>query len=109
MRLNDIVCRCFVDIVFMRVIILFYLSSFRFQGQTQLYKSKPSDFRMALEEAMLAENGILESQLGAEDVTDVKAHPYELMEATGSCADQEYYCQDQVRFFFFILCFIPSW
>ncbi|XP_057454792.1 histone-lysine N-methyltransferase ATX3-like [Lotus japonicus] len=67
----------------------------RFQGQTQLYKSKPSDFRMALEEAMLAENGILESQLGAEDVTDVKAHPYELMEATGSCADQEYYCQDQ--------------
>ncbi|MCI29659.1 histone-lysine N-methyltransferase ATX3-like, partial [Trifolium medium] len=37
----------------------------RFQGQTQLYKSKPSDFQMALEEAKLAEDGILESHLGA--------------------------------------------
>ncbi|KAK7292805.1 hypothetical protein RJT34_15659 [Clitoria ternatea] len=65
----------------------------RFQGQTRLYKSKPSDFRMALEEAMLAEDGLLESQLGGEEVTE--AYPDGLMAAPGSYDDQEYYCQDQ--------------
>ncbi|RDX76501.1 Histone-lysine N-methyltransferase ATX3, partial [Mucuna pruriens] len=65
------------------------------QGQTRLYKSKPSDFRMALEEAMLAEDGVLESHLGGEEVTDVEAHPDELMEATGSYVDEEYCGQDQ--------------
>ncbi|XP_061357086.1 histone-lysine N-methyltransferase ATX3-like [Gastrolobium bilobum] len=68
----------------------------RFQGQTRLYKSKPSDFRMALEEAMLAKDDFLESQLEAEEeVTTVKAHPDGLTEATGSCFDQEYYCEGQ--------------
>ncbi|XP_042485997.1 histone-lysine N-methyltransferase ATX4-like [Macadamia integrifolia] len=32
----------------------------RFQGQTQLHKSKPSDFRMAIEEAFLAEHGFMD-------------------------------------------------
>ncbi|ONK81166.1 uncharacterized protein A4U43_C01F25980 [Asparagus officinalis] len=34
----------------------------RFQGQTHLYKSKPGDFQMAMEEAFLAESGFLEKQ-----------------------------------------------
>ncbi|KAG4938058.1 hypothetical protein JHK86_044199 [Glycine max] len=68
----------------------------RFQGQTRLYKSKPSDFRMALEEAMLAEDGVLESHLGRrEEVTHANAHPDGLMEATGSYVDEECYGQDQ--------------
>ncbi|KAG4950917.1 hypothetical protein JHK85_044784 [Glycine max] len=70
----------------------------RFQGQTRLYKSKPSDFRMALEEAMLAEDGVLESHLGRrEEVTHANAHPDGLMEATGSYVDEECYGQDQLR------------
>lgn len=36
----------------------------RFQGQTDLHKSKPSDFRMAIEEAFLAEQGFMDGQLG---------------------------------------------
>lgn len=35
----------------------------RFEGQTQLYRSKPSDFRIAVEEAFLAEHGFAESHL----------------------------------------------
>ncbi|KAK1302524.1 Histone-lysine N-methyltransferase ATX4 [Acorus calamus] len=35
----------------------------RFQGQTQLHKSKPSDFRMAIEEAFLAEHGFVEMEV----------------------------------------------
>ncbi|KAJ8479683.1 hypothetical protein OPV22_023410 [Ensete ventricosum] len=35
----------------------------RFQGQTQLYKNKPSNFRMAIEEAFLAEHGFFGVQL----------------------------------------------
>ncbi|OIW02310.1 hypothetical protein TanjilG_11204 [Lupinus angustifolius] len=67
----------------------------RFQGQTQLYKSKPSDFRMALEEAMLAQDGLLDSQLGVEEVTNVKVHSGGLKQATGSYFDHECYYQGQ--------------
>jgi hypothetical protein len=78
------------------------ITLFRFQGQTQLYKSKPSDFQMALEEAKFAEDGILESHLGAEEVTDVEAHPPDrLQEVLVSNIDQEYYCQDQVKLIFY--------
>ncbi|URE42617.1 Histone-lysine N-methyltransferase, partial [Musa troglodytarum] len=35
----------------------------RFQGQTQLYKNKPSNFRVAIEEAFLAEHGFFGVQL----------------------------------------------
>ncbi|KAL2336200.1 hypothetical protein Fmac_010646 [Flemingia macrophylla] len=66
----------------------------RFQGQTRLYKSKPSDFRMALEEAMLAEDGILESHLGGEEVAGAEAHSDGLMEATRSYVDEEYFGLD---------------
>ncbi|XP_028791077.1 histone-lysine N-methyltransferase ATX3 [Neltuma alba] len=69
----------------------------RFQRQTRLYRSKPSDFRMALEEALLAEDGILDSHLGAEITTksNVEAHPSADIEVTGPYHDQEDYCQDQ--------------
>lgn len=67
----------------------------RFQGQTQLFKSKPSDFRKALEEAKLAEDGILESQLRAEEMADVEAHPDKLQQVSASNINQEYYCQDK--------------
>eukprot|EP01018_Ginkgo_biloba_P024518 Gb_33483 [translate_table: standard] len=35
-------------------------ASIRFQGQTQLNRSKPSDFKMAIEEAILAEYGFMD-------------------------------------------------
>ncbi|CAK8560684.1 unnamed protein product [Lathyrus sativus] len=67
----------------------------RFQGQTQLFKCKPSDFRMALEEAKLAKDGILESHLRADEVTNVEAQPDRVEEVMISNIDQEYYFQDQ--------------
>ncbi|KAJ7951298.1 Histone-lysine N-methyltransferase [Quillaja saponaria] len=54
----------------------------RFQGQTQLYKSTRSEFQLALEEAMLAEEGL-------------GSHPSMFEEVTVSELDQEYYSQDQ--------------
>ncbi|KAL6320411.1 hypothetical protein AAG906_007108 [Vitis piasezkii] len=41
----------------------------RFQGQSDLNDSKPSDFRTAIEEAFLAENGFIEKL--TEDINDV--------------------------------------
>lgn len=69
---------------------------FRFQKQTRLYKSKPIDFQKALEEALLAEDGILHSDLGVEQITNVESHLGGSVSATGSHDDQEYHCQDQV-------------
>ena len=86
-----------------QVFIFYFLSLFRFQGQTQLFKSKPSDFRKALEEAKLAEDGILESHLRTEEMTDLEAHPDKLQEVSTSNIDREYYCQDKVIFYFFLL------
>nr|XP_023876913.1 histone-lysine N-methyltransferase ATX3 [Quercus suber]POE80531.1 histone-lysine n-methyltransferase atx3 [Quercus suber] len=63
----------------------------RYQGQTQLYKSKPSDFQMALEEALLAENGILDANLGAGQMGNSDATPNGFQEATASNLDQYYY------------------
>nr|KYP50996.1 Histone-lysine N-methyltransferase ATX3 [Cajanus cajan] len=52
----------------------------RFQRQIRLYKSKANDFQKALEEAMLAEEGILDSHLGAEQI----------MEGADSCVGHDY-------------------
>lgn len=49
---------------------LLKLSLFRFQGQSQLYKSKASEFQSAIEEATLAENGILDSHLEAKQIME---------------------------------------
>lgn len=71
---------------------------FRFRGQTQLYKSTPSEFQMAIEEALLAENGILNKGFGSgeSEVTNGEAYPCEAQEwATTSSQGQEYYTQSQ--------------
>ncbi|CAI8615703.1 unnamed protein product [Vicia faba] len=57
----------------------------RFQGQTRIYKSRHSDFHKAMEEAMLASSDILDPHFRAQ----------ENVEGEGSCAGQEYHCQDQ--------------
>lgn len=62
---------------------------FRFQGQTKLHGSKPSDFRLAIEEAIMAENGHVEAGLEPSPVTN----PGEAEEATGS--NQESGCTIQ--------------
>ena len=61
-----------------------------------MYKSKPSDFQMALEEALLAEDGILDSHLGTDQIINVEAPPSGFVEATESYFDQQFYSQDQV-------------
>ncbi|XP_042046336.1 histone-lysine N-methyltransferase ATX3-like isoform X1 [Salvia splendens] len=70
----------------------------RFQGQTKLHGSKPSDFRMAVEEAVMAENGYADSAMeGGQEILPAGNHG-EAEEATGS--NQESGCsiqQDKVE------------
>ncbi|KAL9228998.1 hypothetical protein vseg_004517 [Gypsophila vaccaria] len=66
----------------------------RFQGQTDLHKSKPSDFRMAIEEALLAEQGLIDGNLGMVNADPYHANSLGLHEAIGSsqvpnCLPQE--------------------
>ncbi|KAF8412117.1 hypothetical protein HHK36_000073 [Tetracentron sinense] len=72
----------------------------RFQRQTQLHKSKPGDFRMAMEEAFLAEHGYTEMLM--EDMNMVAGQPtyHEfilsgIQEATDSNQDQESHFQNK--------------
>ncbi|KAJ9681209.1 hypothetical protein PVL29_020200 [Vitis rotundifolia] len=67
----------------------------RFQGQTQLHKSKPSDFREAIEEAFLAENGFFDTNNGSGQLSRTEANPVGVEEATGSNQDQESHSQNQ--------------
>lgn len=75
-----------------------YLSSFRFQGQ-QLYKANSSSFRMAIEEAFLAEHGIFDVQFNGPNTdgqpTYNQSIPKSLQEVTDSNNDQE--CQSQIQ------------
>ncbi|KAI5423806.1 hypothetical protein KIW84_030145, partial [Lathyrus oleraceus] len=57
----------------------------RFQGQTRMHKSQRSDFQKAMEEAMLANN----------DILDPHSRAQQNVEGEGSFAGQEYHCQDQ--------------
>ncbi|GAB4861595.1 hypothetical protein Ancab_036788 [Ancistrocladus abbreviatus] len=70
----------------------------RFQGQTDLHKSKASDFRMAIEEAYLAEQGFMDSDpvMGQPALLDI--NPCGFREATGSNQDQECHSQDQYMY-----------
>ncbi|PIA34694.1 hypothetical protein AQUCO_03700166v1 [Aquilegia coerulea] len=68
------------------------------RGQTQLYKSKPSDFRMAIEEAFIAEHGFAELITnGMNKVAGQLSYPPSIprvaQEATDSNQEQE--CQSQ--------------
>lgn len=52
---------------------------------------------MAIEEALLAENGILDSSFGSGQTTNSEAYPMEFQGATDLYRDQEYYSQNQVN------------
>lgn len=72
----------------------------RFQGQTQLHKSKPSDFKMAIEEAFLAEHGLADilinrMSLSALQMDHYTSIPKGVQEATDSNQEQE--CQSQIQ------------
>ncbi|XP_027162942.1 histone-lysine N-methyltransferase ATX3 isoform X1 [Coffea eugenioides] len=56
----------------------------RFQGQTKLYGSKPVDFHMAIEEAILVESGYVNPGSGIEPETSPVASQSEIEEAMGS-------------------------
>ncbi|KAK9672388.1 hypothetical protein RND81_12G097400 [Saponaria officinalis] len=56
----------------------------RFQGQTDLHKSKQSDFRMAIEEALLAEQGLIDGHLGMVNADPYHANSLGFHEAIGS-------------------------
>ncbi|KAL8160043.1 hypothetical protein V2J09_001580 [Rumex salicifolius] len=60
----------------------------RFQGQTNLHKSKPSDFRMAIEEAYLVEQGYMDVKMGVKEEIILGSNSYEFHEATGSKQEQ---------------------
>ncbi|XXG82355.1 hypothetical protein AAC387_Pa10g0326 [Persea americana] len=70
----------------------------RFQGQTQLYKSKPSEFRVAIEEAFLAEHGFADTLLVDEvNIAERQGHhdSVPIQEATDSNQEQECHWQSQ--------------
>uniref|UniRef100_A0A2P2LUG2 Histone-lysine N-methyltransferase ATX3 n=1 Tax=Rhizophora mucronata TaxID=61149 RepID=A0A2P2LUG2_RHIMU len=59
----------------------------RFQGQTQLYRCKMSDFQMAIEEAVLAESGFLDANSGSAQLDLPEAHSRRFHEVGGSSQD----------------------
>ncbi|KAL5796020.1 hypothetical protein ACOSQ2_000840 [Xanthoceras sorbifolium] len=67
----------------------------RFQEPTQLYKSKLSGFQMALEEAILAENGFLDANLGIEQIGNPEAFSSRVQVATCSSQNMEFYSHNQ--------------
>ncbi|XP_021748093.1 histone-lysine N-methyltransferase ATX3-like [Chenopodium quinoa] len=67
----------------------------KFQGQTDLHKCKPGDFRMAIEEALLAEQGFTDEQLGMVKPSLYDVNPQGFHETTGSNQLQECLSQHQ--------------
>lgn len=80
---------CFCSLVF---------HLFRFQDQTKLYNYKPSEFKKAVEEAVLAENGV-EGNCGAAEIN--------CPDSSATESDQEYGPASKIQarfldtFFFF--------
>ncbi|KAL5572102.1 hypothetical protein UlMin_021699 [Ulmus minor] len=66
----------------------------RYRGQTQLYKSKPSEFQMAIEEALLVDNGVLDASMGASQITKPEAHSYEIQYDQYYSQNKEVYNKD---------------
>ncbi|XP_020571461.1 histone-lysine N-methyltransferase ATX4-like [Phalaenopsis equestris] len=67
----------------------------RFQGQTELYNRRPSELRLAIEEAFLAENGFMEMEVDGMEMSWQQTSPREsfygeFQEATGSNHDREF-------------------
>lgn len=76
----------------------------RFKGQKQLHKSKPSDFQMAIEEALLAEDGYVDASVGSMLMALREADVSGMPDASTSNQDLDYY-SDKVTFLriYFIL------
>lgn len=70
-----------------------YIESF--QVQTKLYGSKHTDFQMAIEEAVLAESGFVNTDTGTGPKTCPLTNHSEVEEATGSNLEQEFSSLDQ--------------
>lgn len=76
---------------------------FRFQGQTNLNDSTPSDLRSAIEEAFLAENGFIEMLMveinaAAGNLDYFQSLPRGAFEVSDSNQDQECNSPSQARF-----------
>lgn len=67
---------------------------FRFQGQTKLHGSKPSDFHLAIEEAILAESGYENKAEEDKQETLPVTNNEEAEEATGSNQELGYAVQE---------------
>ncbi|XP_022156553.1 histone-lysine N-methyltransferase ATX3 [Momordica charantia] len=63
----------------------------RFKGQKQLHKSKPSDFQMAIEEALLAEDGYVDASVGSMLMALREADVSGMPDASTSNQDLDYY------------------
>lgn len=70
----------------------------RFQGQTKLYGSRPSDFHMAIEEAILAEHGYTDKRPEMEQETSPATNDSGIEEATGSNQELDLCFSDQASF-----------
>ncbi|KAL9262357.1 Histone-lysine N-methyltransferase ATX3-like protein, partial [Drosera capensis] len=68
----------------------------KFQRQTYLHKSQPSDFRMAIEEAYLTEQGFVDSNQVMNEAGSLNVYPMGFPEATGSNRFRGHQLQDQV-------------
>ncbi|KAL9269673.1 Histone-lysine N-methyltransferase ATX3-like protein [Drosera capensis] len=68
----------------------------KFQRQTHLHKSQPSDFRMAIEEAYLTEQGFVDSNQVMNEAGSLNAYPMGFPEATGSNQFRGHQLQDQL-------------
>lgn len=65
--------------------------------QTKLFGSKPADFQIAIEEAILADSGYVQTVAGAEPKTSPQTNHSEMEEASGSNLEQEFSSLDQAR------------
>ncbi|XP_022898394.1 histone-lysine N-methyltransferase ATX3-like [Olea europaea var. sylvestris] len=70
----------------------------RFQGRTKLYGSKASDLQMAIEEAILAENGFTNPSVETVQEALPETKSSEIEQATGSNQKSQHYFIEQVSF-----------
>ncbi|KAJ6404347.1 hypothetical protein OIU84_012515 [Salix udensis] len=67
----------------------------RFQVQSQMFKCKLSDFKVALEEAILAESGFQGMDSSCAEIAYPEAYPTRLQEARCASQDQDFCNQQQ--------------
>lgn len=79
------------------------LSFHRFQGQTKLFGSRPADFREAIEEAVLADQGYLNKDSENWQETPSFVNQAETAEDTGSNLELECCLSDQARFGIYLM------